>query len=210
MTRDAKKFAQRVFIAQGVIVVLLMVLLLVAASCFSSRLAHAATETHWLRWTNPSENARVIQVVDPETGEPDSTFDCTGGGTPLHDLSYLVFYGLNSNTGSLYQIVTRKDVLGREGLQDSVAVQTDGSPWHFFAIPYDTAGNGRCSSNIVYIGTITSVAVVDMGIRDRVKSIRLFDVMGRRAGCNLATGIYFEETTYASGRRSTRKVVLKK
>jgi hypothetical protein len=47
-------------------------------------------------------------------------------------------------------------------------------------------------------------------VKDRVARIRLFDVRGRLVRCPLATGVYFEQTIYASGRRTSRKVVFRR
>lgn len=166
-------------------------------------------ETHWLYWTNPCTNALQVRTVDQETGDSIQVNDCSQVGAQLRDLDHVDFYGWPT-TGGLARLIARVGERGRECLADSIPFQTNGEGWHFFAIPYDTAGNGECRSAVVYLGPVTGVPIGDGVVEDKVRCVRLFNVRGQLAKCGLASGVYFEQTEYASGRKQTRKIVLKR
>lgn len=119
-------------------------------------------------------------------------------------------YGWPATPGAVAHVVARKDERGMECLRDSIPFDTGGLGWHFQVMPVDTAGNGQCFSNTVYIGPVTGIPTDQGFVSDPVKRVQLFDVRGRLVRCRMASGIYFEKTTYRSGRYSTRRIVLVK
>lgn len=168
-----------------------------------------ATEIHWLYWTNPCNNAAVIRTVDPGTGDSTNVYDCLSAGTPLHDLASINIYGWPAQGGGP-RLIAQKMEAGMECRADSIPFNTDGLGWHFYIVPVDTAGNGACMSNVVYIGPVTGVPTDGGFISDPVAKVQLFDVRGRLVTCRMTSGIYFEKRTYRSGRVTSRRIVFVK
>lgn len=155
----------------------------------------ATAEGAWLLWTNPKYNAAV-----DDSGYVYCDIDVT---SPLRDLATVRIYAL-SIKGGLARVIARRSVVGREGKDDSIFVNT-GFGAHLWMTAVDAAGNESCVLQRIYIGPITAVPVQEAPA-ERLTSYRFFDVRGRLVR-PVAAGVYFWERRYSTGRVETGKTV---
>lgn len=158
-----------------------------------------------LLFTVPSTDQ--LRWIEPGT---DSVHVECSGGPATADVESIRVYKWNV-TGGLARHVMSKYVGGKEGLEDSIDVDTTVGG-HFWVTAVDTAGNESCTSPVVYIGPVTGVGQ-DAYKNDPITYVRIFDVHGRYLGAKMAkwgSGVYFVREVHRSGREVTRRTVILK
>ena len=159
-------------------------------------LAGNARATTTIVFTVPSTNAYV---------EGDSVYYCSGGA-PTADLAWVRFWR-QYVTGEALQLFDSLDVRGKEG-QELTKDADEGPGAHFYLQPVDTTGGAGCLSDGLYVpGYVTAVGDDGHDWRKPV-SVRFFDIQGRLAEGELASGVYLKVEVYADKRERVTKVVV--
>lgn len=148
--------------------------------------------TTTLEWTNPSWEASELNSCTPS----DSLL--------LHDLDSVFVYG-RGRWATQDTIFAKLLARGLEGFPMQCVLEIPAS-WMgpLWVAHVDTAGNVSCPSNWVHVNIPpTSVPPVSTEIEDR--TIRWYDVSGRRIKSPTHTGIYFKRV----GRTKSVTVVVR-
>jgi len=153
----------------------------------------------WLTFTVPSTNAYV---------EGDSVFYCEGG-LPTNDISWVRFLRQDV-TGGMPYAFDSLDVRGKEGLQDSFAVDP-GPGAHFYAIAVNGRGKPSCWYSGVYVpGYVTAVPIDDEKPLLPIIETKWYNVRGDYLGHKQpqTKGTYLKVETYSDRKRRTQKITV--